>query len=87
MDLAADGIQSLQMFKQSAANHYDLVLMDIQMSNLNGYQAAREIRDLDWQDGKTISIAAMTANTFREDAERVLAAGSDGHLIKPIDII
>ena len=86
IDEAADGGQALQMFKQSALQFYDLVFMDVQMPNMDGYQATREIRRLDRPDAKSVPIIAMTANAYREDIERALSAGMNGHVAKPIDI-
>ena len=86
IDVAVDGKQALQMFEQTVANYYDLVFMDIQMPNMDGYQATEAIRNLNRSDAKNVPIIAMTANAYREDIERVLATGMNGHLAKPIDI-
>ena len=63
----------------------DLILMDIMMPVMDGLTATRTIRALDRQDAKTIPIIAMTANAFREDAERCMEAGMNAHLAKPLD--
>jgi Signal transduction histidine kinase len=86
IDAAEDGEKALLLFEQSAADYYDLVFMDIQMPNMDGYQATRAIRALARPDAKTVPIVAMTANAYREDIERALEAGMNGHLAKPIDI-
>jgi len=59
--------------------------MDIQMPLLDGYEAAKEIRALNRADAKTVPIIAMTANAYKEDVERAIAAGMNGHVSKPID--
>ena len=86
IDEAIDGVEALDMFQSSEVGKYNLIFMDIQMPNMDGYQAATEIRQLDRSDSKTIPIIAMTANAFREDIEGAFRAGMDGHLAKPIDI-
>ena len=86
IDVAEDGQQALQMFEQSALNHYNLIFMDVQMPKMDGYQATVAIRKLSRSDAKNIPIIAMTANAFREDVERALDAGMNGHMSKPIDI-
>jgi CheY-like chemotaxis protein len=64
---------------------YDMLFMDVQMPEMDGYEATRRIRALDIPHAKTIPIIAMTANVFREDIERCLEAGMDSHVGKPID--
>lgn len=73
------------MVAKAGAGHYDLILMDIQMPNMDGYEAARAIRALDDREAASVPILAMTANAFKEDCEKALAAGMDGHIAKPID--
>ena len=86
IDEAVDGEQALAMFEQSEPYHYELIFMDVQMPNMDGYQATEAIRGLDRPDAKGISIIAMTANAYREDIDRALVAGMNGHVAKPIDI-
>jgi CheY-like chemotaxis protein len=86
IDEAADGQEALKMFSASAPGYYNLVFMDVQMPNMDGHEATRRIRALDREDAKTIPIIAMTANAYREDIDRALAAGMNDHLAKPIDI-
>ena len=65
---------------------YDLILMDIQMPNLDGYEATRQIRALPDAEKANIPIFAMTANAFEEDRQNALAAGMNGHIAKPLDV-
>lgn len=74
------------MVKRAEEGYYDLILMDIQMPNVNGYQAAEAIRKMDNLSKASIPIIAMTANAFDEDKKNAYAAGMDAHLAKPIDI-
>jgi signal transduction histidine kinase len=85
MDFAADGREAVEKFK-SAEARYDIIFMDIQMPEMDGYEAARAIRVLPLPDAKTVPIVAMTANVFSEDVKRVLDAGMNAHLGKPIII-
>ena len=82
---ADDGKQALDMFLCSPKNHYDLIFMDMQMPVMDGYQATEALRASDHPDALTIPIIAMTANAYREDVERALASGMNGHLAKPVD--
>ena len=81
-----DGIQCVNRIEQMASGTYDLILMDIQMPNMDGYQAAQCIRHLDDKTKAEIPIIAMTANAFAEDRKRAFDAGMNGHIAKPIDI-
>ena len=80
-----NGLEAVQHFEASEPGTYDVILMDIMMPVMDGLTAARTIRDLERQDAKTIPIIAMTANAFREDAERCMEAGMNAHLAKPLD--
>jgi len=84
IDCAENGKEAVRMFGE-APDKYELIFMDIQMPEMDGYEATRRIRALDIPKAKTIPIIAMTANVFKEDVERCLAAGMDGHVGKPID--
>ncbi|MDL2228721.1 response regulator [Treponema sp. OttesenSCG-928-L16] len=84
IDWAENGRQACEMFLAAEGN-YDLIFMDIHMPEVDGYEAARCIRSADIPDAETIPIIAMTANVFREDVEKSLAAGMNDHVGKPID--
>ena len=79
-----DGIQCVNRIKKMPAGTYDMILMDIQMPKMDGYQATQEIRHLPDQDKACIPIVAMTANVFEEDKREAAAAGMNGHIAKPI---
>ena len=81
-----NGREAVDTFNRSPAGTFDVILMDIQMPELDGYGAAREIRQLERPDGKTIPILAMTANAFEDDIAAAKAAGMNGHIAKPIDM-
>jgi signal transduction histidine kinase len=80
-----NGRQAVDRFTASPEGYYDLIMMDIQMPVLDGYEATKEIRALTRADAKTVPIIAMTANAYKEDVEQALAAGMNGHVAKPID--
>ena len=80
-----NGLEAVQHFEASAPGTYDVILMDVMMPVMDGLTATRTIRALERQDAKTIPIIAMTANAFREDAERCMEAGMNAHLAKPLD--
>ena len=85
VELAADGKIAVDMLKDAPVGYYDTVLMDIQMPNMNGYQATGVIRKLPDERAK-IPIIAITANAFEEDRQAAFAAGMDDYLAKPIEI-
>ncbi len=84
---AADGVKCVSMVEQYANGYFDLVLMDIQMPRMNGYEATRNIRSLQDKSKACIPIIAMTANAFEEDRQKAFEAGMNGHLAKPINIV
>ena len=86
MDVADDGAAAVEKLKGAEPGQYDLILMDIQMPILNGYEATKQIRALDQPGISDIPIIAMTANAFDEDKKAALAAGMNGHIAKPIDV-
>lgn len=83
---AEDGQEAVEKFQSSPPGYYDLILMDIQMPRLNGYEATRAIRDLEHPDARKIHIIAMTANAFSEDVANAVASGMNDHIAKPIDV-
>ncbi|MBU5481100.1 PAS domain-containing hybrid sensor histidine kinase/response regulator [Blautia sp. MSJ-19] len=84
---AVDGCEVTEMFQNHPAGTFDVILMDIMMPRMNGYEATRSIRHMEERpDGKTIPIIAMTANAFTEDVQAALDAGMNAHLSKPIVI-
>lgn len=83
---ANDGQQCVNMLEQAEAGYYDLILMDIQMPNMNGYETARSIRVLDDKFKASIPIIAMTANAFEEDKREAMLSGMNSHIAKPIDV-
>ena len=76
----------MDMLKKSEPGYYQLVLMDVRMPVMNGYEATRAIRKLDDPDLASIPILAMTANAFEEDKQEALNCWMNGHLAKPIDV-
>ncbi|MDR2808584.1 MAG: response regulator [Spirochaetaceae bacterium] len=82
---ADNGAKAVKIFEMAPAL-YDIILMDISMPEMDGFEATRRIRALDYPEAKTVPIVAMTANVFREDIEKCLASGMNDHLGKPIDI-
>ena len=83
---ASDGSDAVKMFNDAPPNHYDIILMDVQMPVMNGYDATKNIRALNRLDAHTVPIVAMTANAFEEDKENALKCGMNDHLAKPLDI-
>ena len=81
-----NGEEALNIFNASDPGFFDLILMDIQMPVLDGYEAARKIRSLERPDAGTVPIFAMTANAFAEDMEKSRQSGMDDHINKPIDL-
>ena len=86
VDVAADGVQAVEKMQADAGSAYDLILMDIQMPNMNGYEAARAIRALPDPARAKIPILAMTADAFAEDRQAALDAGMNGHIAKPFEV-
>ena len=86
VDVAEDGTMAVEKMEAEPAGRYDLILMDIQMPRMDGYEATRRIRSLGDKAKADIPIYAMTANAFEEDRQKALDAGLNGHIVKPIDI-
>ena len=83
---AWNGQEAVELFRKSEPGEFDVILMDIMMPVMNGYEVAKLIRSLDREDAKTIPIIAMTANAFIEDRLRAKEAGMDEHISKPVDM-
>ena len=81
-----DGVQAVKKFKESAEGYYDLILMDVQMPHMDGYEATRCIRALGRSDAQKVPIFAMTANAFAEDVQKSREAGMNAHISKPLNI-
>ena len=86
VDRAKDGVECVSMLDRAEPQYYSLVLMDIQMPNMNGYEAAKRIRAMADSTKADIPIIAMTANAFEEDKKTAFQAGMNGHVTKPIEI-
>lgn len=86
IDRAVDGVDCVAKLERADKNYYDLILMDIQMPNMDGYKATKIIRSLEEKEKSQIPIIAMTANAFSEDKQNALTAGMNGHIAKPVDI-
>ena len=83
---AWDGQEAVELFRNSEPGEFDVILMDIMMPVMNGYEATKMIRSLDREDAKEVPIIAMTANAFTEDRIRAKEAGMDEHIAKPVDV-
>ena len=86
-DRMTNGLEAVNKFKDVPENWYDLILMDVEMPVMDGYEATRAIRSCIRPDAKTIPIVAMTANAFSSDMEKAISAGMNDHLPKPIEIV
>ena len=86
IDEAEDGEMAVDIFAASEVNYYDLILMDIQMPHMDGFEATRRIRAMERPDASKVPIFAMTANAFAEDEEKSRQAGMNAHLSKPLEI-
>ncbi|MDR1856099.1 MAG: PAS domain-containing protein [Desulfovibrio sp.] len=85
IDVADDGVDAVEKFQKSPIDYYSIILMDVQMPKMNGYEASLAIRNLDRSDAKTIPIIALTANAFKEDIDMAISKGMNAHLAKPIE--
>jgi CheY-like chemotaxis protein len=84
VECAENGAVAVRMFGETPEK-YDMIFMDLQMPEMDGYEATRRIRALDNMKAKTIPIVAMTANVFREDIEKCMETGMNDHIGKPLD--
>ena len=80
-----DGVECVKLLQRKPEGYYDLILMDIQMPNMDGYNATQVIRKLDGPRGQ-IPVIAMTANAFEEDRQKAFEAGMNAHIAKPVDM-
>ncbi|MCC2816934.1 response regulator [Lachnoclostridium pacaense] len=86
MEYAVNGADGIKMFEQSQEYFYDLILMDVRMPVMDGYEATGRIRGLERRDAKSVPILAMTADAFAEDVARTKQCGMNGHLTKPLEV-
>lgn len=86
IETAGNGKDAVEKFSESIVGYYDLILMDVQMPQMDGYEATRQIRQLTRPDAANIPIVAMTANAFSEDVEKSIQSGMNDHISKPIDL-
>lgn len=85
IDEATDGSEALEKYLNSPVGTYDFILMDIQMPDMDGYEATKRIRASGREDSASVPIIAMTANAFKDDVDRAIDAGMDGHVPKPVE--
>jgi len=85
IDEACNGREAGDLFARSPAGYYDIILMDVQMPEMDGYEVTKLIREMNRPDAKTVIIIAMTANALQVDVDHALKAGMNGHIAKPID--
>lgn len=86
IEVAENGRIAVDMLQKSEPGYYQVILMDVQMPEMNGYEAAKAIRKLENKELASIPILAMTANAFEEDKQEALESGMNAHVAKPIDV-
>ncbi|MCP1109963.1 ATP-binding protein [Ohessyouella blattaphilus] len=86
VEVAVDGAKALERFKASKPGYYDIILMDIQMPHMNGYEVTAAIRALDREDARTVPIVAMTAFAYAEDIAKAKESGMTDHMAKPLEV-
>ena len=86
IEKAYDGQQAVSMVTSQPPHYYNLIFMDIQMPVMDGYEAARQLRNMDRDDLHVIPIVAVSANALASDVENALIAGMNGHIPKPVDL-
>ena len=84
VDLAENGKIAVEMFEKQPEGHYDAILMDVRMPEMDGLEATQKIRSMERKDARDIPIIALTANAFDEDVQRSMQAGLNAHLSKPV---
>jgi signal transduction histidine kinase len=82
---AVNGKEAYELFRDSPIGHYSIIIMDVQMPEMNGYEATKAIRELNRADAKTVRIAAMSASSYQEDIDAALDSGMNSHIAKPVD--
>ena len=85
VERAKDGVECVDMVRKADAGYYDMILMDIQMPNMDGYGATRAVRALEDREKAGMLILALTANAFQDDIDKAFASGMNGHIAKPLD--
>ena len=85
VNIAEDGQKGVECFTESSVGYYDLILMDVRMPVIDGYRAAKMIRNLPRKDAASVPIIALTADAFTDDIQKSIDAGMNGHIAKPID--
>ena len=83
---AADGVEAVNKFMESPENAFDIILMDVQMPNMDGYEASLAIRALNRKDAQNVPIVALTANAFKDDIDKALKSGMNDHIAKPVEM-
>ena len=83
---ASDGVEATKKFAENVHGYYDIILMDLMMPNMDGYEATKTIRSMARPDAKTVPILAMSANAYPDDIEKCYRAGMDGHMAKPLEL-
>jgi CheY-like chemotaxis protein len=86
IDEAEDGPEAVKMFEDSPENTYDIIFMDVQMPQMDGYEATTRIRALDRADARKVPIVALTANAFKEDVDKAMQSGMNAHMAKPVEM-
>ena len=87
VEIAENGKEAVRLFSEMPENYYDMILMDIQMPLMDGYEAAEALRSMDRKDAQNVPIIAMTANAFADDVLAAKNAGMDEHIAKPLDML